>query len=205
MDTPGLPPASGNTFTIKRIDHIAIVVADIDAALAFWRDTLGLDLTHVEDVPDQASAVAFLPTGESEVELVKPTTTDSGIARYLSRRGPGIHHICFEVDDIAAALAALRTRGVRLIDEQPKIGTGGKKIAFIHPESTHGVLIELYELSPLELQRRLERQMGLADRVTREGQMMAAAVLGFLSRLVRRNGGSAGRHESDSAGNKQPW
>jgi methylmalonyl-CoA/ethylmalonyl-CoA epimerase len=133
---------------IKRIDHIAIVVDDIDSALAFWRDTLGLELSHLEDVPEQASAVAFLPAGPSDVELVKPTTTDSGIARYLARRGPGIHHICFEVDDIAATLAALKAKGVRLIDETPRAGSDGKQFAFIHPESTKGVLLELYQLAP---------------------------------------------------------
>ena len=133
---------------IKRIDHIAIVVEDIDSALNFWRDTLGLKLTHVEEVPEQQSAVAFLPTGESEVELVQPTSADSGVARYLAKRGPGIHHICFEVDDITATLAALKARGVRLIDETARVGMGGKKFAFVHPESTHGVLIELYELPP---------------------------------------------------------
>ena len=133
---------------IKRIDHIAIVVDDMEGALAFWRDTLGLDLTHLEDVPQQESSVAFLPTGESEVELVKPTTDTSGLARYLAKRGPGIHHMCFEVDDIAATLAGLKERGVRLIDETPRSGSGGKQFAFVHPESTRGVLIEFYQLAP---------------------------------------------------------
>lgn len=169
---------------IKRIAHIAIVVDDIDAALGFWRDALGLELTHVEDVPDQQSAVAFLPTGESEVELVKPTTGTSGVARYLAKRGPGIHHICFEVDDIDSTLAALKARGTRLIDETPRIGTGGKQIAFIHPESTHGVLVELYELTPQEPVRRLELARSLADRVMHESRVMGAAVLGFLRGLV---------------------
>jgi len=131
---------------IKRIDHIAIVVEDIDAALGFWRDTLGLPLDHVRDVPEQQSIVAFLPSGESEVELVKPTTGDSGAARFLQKRGPGMHHICFEVDDVQAFLLNLKEKGVRLIHETAQIGTDGKKIAFIHPESTHGVLVELYEL-----------------------------------------------------------
>lgn len=131
---------------IKRIDHIAIVVEDIEAALGFWRDTLGLELAHIEDVAEQKSIVAFLPTGGSEVELVKPTTDDSGVARYLQKRGPGMHHICFEVEDIEAALAQMKEKGVRLINETPLIGSGGKKIAFVHPESTHGVLVELYEL-----------------------------------------------------------
>jgi len=130
---------------IKRIDHIAIVVEDIDSALGFWREALGLELDHVEDVPEQKSIVAFLPTGGSEVELVRPTTDDSGVARYLQKRGPGMHHICFEVDDIEAILAQLKGKGVRLINETPISGTDGKKLAFIHPESTHGVLVELYE------------------------------------------------------------
>lgn len=169
--------------TIKRIDHIAIVVEDIDAALRFWRDALGLDLGHVEDVPDQKSIVAFLPTGDSEVELVKPTCSESGIARFLSKRGPGVHHICFEVEDVDNTLDELRERGVRLINETPMIGTGGKKIAFIHPESTHGVLVELYELTQLEPVIRLERAVSLAERVLNSGQVMRAATLAFLRAL----------------------
>lgn len=132
--------------TVKRIDHIAIVVDDIEAALSFWRDALGLELDHVEEVAEQKAVVAFLPAGESKVELVKPTTADSGMARYLQKRGPGMHHICFEVDDIEASLAALKEKGVRLINETPLAGSGGKQIAFIHPESTNGVLVELYQL-----------------------------------------------------------
>jgi methylmalonyl-CoA/ethylmalonyl-CoA epimerase len=131
---------------IKRISHIAIVVDDIDKALTFWRDALGLQLDHIEDVPEQGSMVAFLPSGESEVELVQPTTDDTGVARYLQKRGPGMHHICFEVEDIQASLEQLKGKGVRLINESPTTGADGKKIAFIHPESTHGVLVELYEL-----------------------------------------------------------
>lgn len=130
---------------IKRIDHIAIVVEDIDRALGFWQDALGLDLEHIEDVAEQKSIVAFLPTGGSEVELVKPTTEDSGVARYLQKRGPGMHHICFEVEDIEAALQELKDKGVRLINETPTRGAGGKRIAFIHPESANGVLVELYD------------------------------------------------------------
>lgn len=132
--------------SIKKVNHIAVVVEDIDEALVFWRDALGLELHHVEAVPDQEAVVAFLPVGEGEIELVKPTTEDSGVARYLKKRGPGIHHICFEVDDIQATLAQLRSKEVRLINETPLIGSGGNKIAFIHPESTNGVLVELYEL-----------------------------------------------------------
>jgi methylmalonyl-CoA/ethylmalonyl-CoA epimerase len=132
--------------TIKRIDHIAIVVDDLDSALGFWRDALGLELHAVEDIPEQASTVAFMPAGGSEVELVKPTTDDSGVARYLQKRGPGIHHICFEVENIDSALAELKAKGVRLINETPLTGKDGKRLAFIHPESTHGVLVELYEI-----------------------------------------------------------
>ncbi len=171
---------------IKRIDHIAIVVEDIELALEFWRDTLGLELSHVEDVPDQKSIVAFLPTRDSEVELVKPTDELSGVARYLKKRGPGVHHICFEVDDIVETLTRLREKGVRLINDEPTIGTGGKKIAFIHPESTHGVLVELYELTDQEPVIRLARALNLADRVLTQGQMMATAALAFLKAL--RNG-----------------
>jgi methylmalonyl-CoA/ethylmalonyl-CoA epimerase len=130
---------------IKRIDHIAIVVEDIESTLGFWREALGLELEHVVDVPEQKSMVAFLPIGDSEIELVKPTTDDSGVARYLQKRGPGMHHICFEVDDIEAVLAQLKGKGVRLINDTPIAGSDGKKLAFIHPESTHGVLVELYE------------------------------------------------------------
>jgi methylmalonyl-CoA/ethylmalonyl-CoA epimerase len=131
---------------IKRINHIAIVVGDIDSALTFWRDALGLQLDHIEDIPEQESMVAFLPTGESEVELVQPTSEDSGVARYLQKRGPGMHHICFEVEDIQASLEQLKGKGIRLINETPMTGAGGKKMAFIHPESANGVLVELYEL-----------------------------------------------------------
>lgn len=168
---------------IKRIDHIAIVVEDIEVALNFWRDALGLELQHIEDVHDQQSVVAFLPTGDSEVELFKPTSDDTSVARYLHKRGPGIHHICFEVDDIVETLASLKTRGIHLINETPMIGTGGKKIAFIHPDSTHGVLVELYELTPMEPEIRLQRARILADRVISEGQAMRTAALDFLRAL----------------------
>ncbi len=171
---------------VKRIDHIALVVEDIEKALGFWQGSLGMTLSHMEEVPSQESIVAFLPAKESEVELVSPTSPDSGVARFLNKRGPGLHHICFEVYDIEATLTHLKERGVRLITETPEIGTGGKKIAFIHPESTHGVLVELYELSGQELQIRLTRARELADRVLSQGQSMAAAAMEFLRNL--RNG-----------------
>lgn len=131
---------------VLKIDHVAIVVEDLDNGLNFWRDGLGLDLSRVEEVPEQEASIAFLPTGESEIELVKPTTDDSGLAKYLAKRGQGMHHICFEVDNIINMLSYLKEIGVRLIDETPKDGSGGKKLAFIHPESTNGVLVELYQL-----------------------------------------------------------
>ena len=130
---------------IKKIDHIGIVVQDIETALKVYRDALGLELTKTEFVPEQAVKIAFLPTGESEIELVQPTTDDSGIARYLAKRGEGIHHICLEVDDIEAALAQMAAQGMQLIDETPRVGSGGQKYAFVHPKSAHGVLVELYQ------------------------------------------------------------
>lgn len=130
---------------IKKINHVAIVVGDIDQALTFWRDALGLELHHVEDVPSQKAVVAFMPVGDSEVELVKPTTDDSGLAKFLAERGGGMHHLCFEVDDLEAKLADLKAKGVRLINETP-VELPGRKMAFIHPKSTGGVLVELYQL-----------------------------------------------------------
>jgi methylmalonyl-CoA/ethylmalonyl-CoA epimerase len=134
--------------SVKRINHIAIVVDEIEDALHFWRDALGLKVTRVEEVPDQDTVVAFLPVGNAEIELVKPTSDESGVARYLKKHGQGLHHICFEVDDIETSLESLKASGVRLINSEPIIGSNGKKMAFVHPKSTHGVLLELYELSP---------------------------------------------------------
>jgi methylmalonyl-CoA/ethylmalonyl-CoA epimerase len=131
---------------IKNINHVAVVVDDMEKALSFWRDALGMDLHELRDVPAEKSQVAFLPLADSEVELVMPTTDDSGISKYLAKRGPGMHHICLEVDDIVGMLVQLQARGVRLINEEPRTGADGKKYAFIHPESTSGVLVELYEL-----------------------------------------------------------
>ena len=131
--------------SVKRIDHIAVVVDDIEGALNFWRDALGMDMTHMEEVAEQQSIVAFLPTGGSEIELVKPTTAPRGVAKYLAKRGPGMHHICVEVDDIHATLAQLKAKGIKLINETPTLGAGGKQIAFVHPGRTSGVLVALYQ------------------------------------------------------------
>lgn len=130
-----------------RIHHVALVVNDLDEALKFWRDGLGLNVASVEDVPDQRATVAFLSTGDQELELVKPTDDQSGTARFLHERGPGMHHICLEVGDLADSLEHLRSMGVELINDEPIVGAGGKLIAFIHPKSTHGVLVELCELT----------------------------------------------------------
>ncbi len=131
---------------IKRINHVAIVVEDIDASLAFWRDALGIELHELRDVPAEKSKVAFLPVAGSEIELVQPTSDDSGTGKYLAKRGQGMHHVCLEVDDIEGMLAQLTAKGVRLINEQPRTAADGKRYAFIHPESASGVLVELYQL-----------------------------------------------------------
>ena len=130
---------------IKKIDHIGVVVNDIEEALKVYQQALGLSLAKVQERPDQAVTIAFLPTGESEIELVQPVTSDSGVAKFLQKRGEGIHHICLEVNDIEKTLADLQEKGLHLIDESPRTGPEGERFAFIHPKSTHGVLIELYE------------------------------------------------------------
>jgi methylmalonyl-CoA/ethylmalonyl-CoA epimerase len=130
-----------------KINHIALGVTDMQAALAFWQDALGLELERIEEVPAEKARVAFLPLGESEIELVEPTAEDTGLARYLEKRGPGIHHVCVQVEDIQAMMSHLAAKGVRLINPEPVRKTDGKQYAFIHPESTHGVLVELYQLS----------------------------------------------------------
>lgn len=131
---------------VLRIDHVAMVVEDLEATLSFWRDGLGLELTHIEAVPAEKSQVAFLPVGASELELVEPTGDNSGLKRYLEKRGPGMHHLCLEVDDIEGMLKHLKEKGVQLINETPVNGLGGKRYAFIHPKSSNGVMVELYQL-----------------------------------------------------------
>lgn len=133
---------------VTKINHVAVVVPDLENSLAFWRDSLGLDLNHIEDVPSQKSAVAFFPVGDSEVELVKPTSEDSGVAKFLAERGGGMHHLCFEVDNIEEMLVELKAKGVRLINEIPQV-LPGRKMAFVHPKATGGVLVELYEVTPV--------------------------------------------------------
>ena len=131
---------------IKAINHVAVVVEDMEKSLAFWRDALGIKLHELRDVPTEKSQVAFLPLAGAEVELVMPTTDDSGIAKYLAKRGQGMHHLCLEVDDIEGMMAQLKAKNIRLINEEPRTAADGKKYAFIHPESTGGVLVELYQI-----------------------------------------------------------
>ena len=126
-----------------RLDHIGIAVKDLQQALAFYRDALGLHVDAPEEVVTQRVRAHFIPVGEPALELLEATASDSAIAKYLEKRGPGIHHITLRVDDIHAALAQLKARNVRLVDEQPRPGAEGKLVAFIHPSSAHGVLVEL--------------------------------------------------------------
>jgi methylmalonyl-CoA/ethylmalonyl-CoA epimerase len=131
---------------IKRINHIAIVVEDVDAALGFWRDALGLPLHKTESNPGENVEIAFLPVGDSEIELLKPTDPESGIGRYLAKKGQGMHHLCVEVEDIEAAIARLVAHGVEMINDSPRVREEGTRYAFVHPKSAGGVLVELYEV-----------------------------------------------------------
>lgn len=128
-----------------RLDHIGIAVNEMNDALQFFQDALGMNLDHLALEEGGKTRVAFMPIGGSEVELVEPQESESGLAKFLAKRGEGIHHICFEVDDIDAALARLKQHGAQLIDETPRVNASGTKYAFIHPKSAHGVLIELYQ------------------------------------------------------------
>jgi len=128
-----------------KLEHIGIATRGLDEAVGFWRDALGIEVSETEVVEDQKVRVAMLPIGESRVELLEPIGDDSPIAKFLEKRGAGIHHLAFRVEDIRATLARLKERGVRLIDESPRIGAGDCLVAFIHPASTGGVLLELVE------------------------------------------------------------
>jgi methylmalonyl-CoA/ethylmalonyl-CoA epimerase len=128
----------------KRLDHVGIVVADIDASLQTYQNQLGFALLERVEIPEQKVVAAFLDGGNSTIELISPTDTESGTARYLANKGEGTHHICYEVDDIEAALAELAAAGVRLIDEKPRQGVHGL-VAFVHPKATHGMMIEILQ------------------------------------------------------------
>ncbi len=128
-----------------KIDHLGIATNGIDEALKFWGEALGLENVHTEIVEDQKVRVAMLPLGESRIELLEPTSEDSPISKFLEKRGGGIHHIAVSVDDIQASLAKLKARGIRLIDESPHVGAEGCLVAFVHPSSANGVLLELVQ------------------------------------------------------------
>jgi methylmalonyl-CoA epimerase len=129
------------------LDHVGIAVSNIREALAFYRDALGLEIEAPEDVPSQHVRAYFIQTGEAALELLEATADASPISKYVQKRGPGLHHVTLRVDDIAAALAQLKARGVRLIDETPRPGASGSLVAFVHPSSAHGVLVELKQIA----------------------------------------------------------
>ena len=127
---------------VKKVDHIGIAVKSIDEALSLYTDVYGLELAGTEVVEDQKVKTAFLPLGDSEIELLEATDPNSAIAKFIEKKGQGIQHIAFRVDDVEKALEEAKAKGIRLIDEKPRYGAGGAKIAFLHPKSTQGVLVE---------------------------------------------------------------
>jgi methylmalonyl-CoA/ethylmalonyl-CoA epimerase len=135
----------GGNSVVNKIDHIGIAVNNLEESIKFYEDVLGLKLHGTETVAEQKVKVAFLPIGDTEVELLEATEPDSPIAKFIEAKGQGVQHIAFKVDNIEAALEEMRAKGIRLIDEKPRYGAGGAKIAFLHPKSTNGVLIELCE------------------------------------------------------------
>ena len=128
-----------------KVDHIGIATRQIDEALVLWRDVLGLEIDSTEEVPEQGVRVAMLPIGDSHIELLEPLSQDSPVGKFLEKRGPGIHHVAVRVTDIRASLAQLKEKGTRLIDETPRTGAGGCLVAFVHPSSANGVLLELVQ------------------------------------------------------------
>ena len=129
-----------------KINHIAVVVEDVNEALNFWQKALGLPLAHIEHNEGEEVDIAFLPLGDSEIELIAPFTEGSGVAKYLAKRGAGMHHLCLEVDDIDAVMQQLVANGTELINDVPRTRPDGRRYAFVHPRSTGGVLLELYEV-----------------------------------------------------------
>jgi methylmalonyl-CoA epimerase len=130
---------------LRNIDHIGIAVSNLMESLAFWQSALGIELHGIEEVAEQKVRTAFLPVDDTEVELLEPAGLDSPVAKFIEKRGEGLHHVAIRVDNIDAALAELKAKGVQLIDEVPRKGAGGARIAFVHPKATHGVLVELCE------------------------------------------------------------
>ncbi|MDD3705664.1 MAG: methylmalonyl-CoA epimerase [Clostridiaceae bacterium] len=130
---------------VRKVDHIGIAVSNLDEAVKLYQDVLGLELHGTEVVPEQKVRVAFLPVGDTEIELLESTSPEGPIAKFIEAKGQGVQHIAFKVDSIESALEEMKIKGIRLIDEKPRYGAGGAKIAFLHPKSTNGVLIELCE------------------------------------------------------------
>ncbi|MTI68041.1 MAG: methylmalonyl-CoA epimerase [Firmicutes bacterium] len=130
---------------VKKVDHIGVAVKDLEETLKFYRDVLGLELQGTEVVKDQRVKVAFLPVGDTEMELLESTDKEGPIYKYIEKKGEGIQHIAYRVDDIEKAIKEMKEKGIKMIDEKPRYGAGGAKIAFLHPKSTHGVLVELCE------------------------------------------------------------
>lgn len=133
------------TGSARALSHIGIAVRSIDSTVGFWQGAMGLPLEHVEEVKSQKVRVAFLPLGPTRVELLEPTSPESPVARFIERRGEGLHHLAFEVDNASAALASAKARGLELIDSAPRAGARGCLVAFLHPKSCHGVLVEFVE------------------------------------------------------------
>jgi methylmalonyl-CoA/ethylmalonyl-CoA epimerase len=128
-----------------KLDHIGIAIKTLDEGLALWQDALGLQVDHTEEVTEQGVRIAMLSIGETHIELLEPLSETSPVGKFLEKRGPGIHHVAISVADIRAALADLKARGTRLIDESPRTGAGGCLVAFVHPSSANGVLLELVQ------------------------------------------------------------
>jgi methylmalonyl-CoA/ethylmalonyl-CoA epimerase len=128
---------------ITKINHIGIAVKSLDEVLPFYRDNLGMEFMGIEEVAEQKVRVAMLQVGESKIELLEPTSADSPVAKFIEKNGPGIHHLAYEVEDLEAAIARLIAEGARMIDEKPRVGAHGSRIAFVHPRSSNGVLTEL--------------------------------------------------------------
>ena len=141
----GRASGAGGVVSVGKINHIAIAVTDLEEARSTYAQLLGVEPSEIETVADQLVRVCFFRVGESKIELISPLPDNKGVSAFLAKRGSGLHHICLEVDDLDAALAEYRQAGLRLIDESPRLGASGRRIAFVHPAGTEGVLLELEE------------------------------------------------------------